>query len=183
MWLKFLTSYLQITDYQACTYIQLFVFYLLLLLNYCILWRISQNYCFVNCADWGGIYGSRRSPARGTSPQKTCKVTKKLRNTQENKQKYVVKHKNQHDIPLKICARYARKGNIGGHFLGKSIGVRGWVFEDCRRCTSRVRYSRGTRGVFADYTYVSGMCRVCIGYVSGKCRRGRGAWGHTRCKV
>ena len=89
------------------------------------MWRISQNYCFVNCADWGGIYGSRRSPARGTSPQKTCKVTKKLRNTQENKQKYVVKHKNQHDIPLKICARYARKGNIGGHFLGKSIGVRG----------------------------------------------------------
>ena len=39
------------------------------------------------------------------------------------------------------------------------------------------------RGVFMGYTYVSGMCRVCIGYVSGKCRRGRGAWGHTRCKV
>ena len=24
------------------------------------------------------------------------------------------------------------------------------------------------RGVFMGYTYVSGMCRVCIGYVSGK---------------
>ncbi len=23
------------------------------------------------------------------------------------------------------------------------------------------------RGVFMGYTYVSGMCRVCIGYVSG----------------
>ena len=29
------------------------------------------------------------------------------------------------------------------------------------------------------YTYVSGMCRVCIGYVSGKCRRGRGARGEV----
>ncbi len=25
------------------------------------------------------------------------------------------------------------------------------------------------------YTYVSGMCRVCIGYVSGKCRSIQGA--------
>ena len=31
------------------------------------------------------------------------------------------------------------------------------------------------RGVFMGYTYVSGMCRVCIGYVSGKCRRGLSA--------
>ena len=38
-------------------------------------------------------------------------------------------------------------------------------------------YSWGIRGVFTEYTYVSGMCRVCIGYVSGKCRRGRGARG------
>ena len=36
---------------------------------------------------------------------------------------------------------------------------------------------RGIRGVFMGYTYVSGMCRVCIGYVSGKCRRGQGARG------
>ena len=28
-------------------------------------------------------------------------------------------------------------------------------------------YTRGIRGVFMGYTYVSGMCRVCIGYVSG----------------
>ncbi len=35
-----------------------------------------------------------------------------------------------------------------------------------------VGYSRGIRGVFMGYTYVSGMCRVCIGYVSGMYRRG-----------
>ena len=50
-------------------------------------------------------------------------------------------------------------------------------------------YSQGTRGVFADYTYVSGMCRVCIGYVSGMYREsveGDGARGGTpgvKCKV
>ena len=38
-------------------------------------------------------------------------------------------------------------------------------------------YTRSIRGVYVGYTYVSGMCRVCIGYVSGKCRRGRGARG------
>ena len=38
-------------------------------------------------------------------------------------------------------------------------------------------YTRGIRGVFMGYTYVSGMCRVCIGYVSGKCRRRRGGRG------
>ena len=38
-------------------------------------------------------------------------------------------------------------------------------------------YTWGIRGVFMGYTYVSGMCRVCIGYVSGKYRRGWGAWG------
>ena len=31
-----------------------------------------------------------------------------------------------------------------------------------------VGYSWGIHGVFMGYTYVSGMCRVCIGYVSGK---------------
>ena len=30
-----------------------------------------------------------------------------------------------------------------------------------------IEYTRGIRGVFIGYTYVSGMCRVCIGYVSG----------------
>ena len=34
----------------------------------------------------------------------------------------------------------------------------GWVF---------MGYTQGIRGVFTGYTYVSGMCRVCIGYVSG----------------
>ena len=38
-------------------------------------------------------------------------------------------------------------------------------------------HTRDIRGVFMGYTYVSGMCRVCIGYVSGTCRRGLGAWG------
>ena len=38
-----------------------------------------------------------------------------------------------------------------------------------------VGHTRGIRGVFTGYSYVSGMCRVCIGYVSGKCRRGWGA--------
>ena len=36
-------------------------------------------------------------------------------------------------------------------------------------------YTRGIRGVFMGYTYVSGMCRVCIGYVSGKRRKIQGA--------
>ena len=38
-------------------------------------------------------------------------------------------------------------------------------------------YTWGIRGVFMGYSYVSGMCRVCIGYVSGKYRREWGAWG------
>ena len=36
-------------------------------------------------------------------------------------------------------------------------------------------YTRSIRGVFMGYTYVSGMCRVCIGYVSGKRRKIQGA--------
>ena len=43
-----------------------------------------------------------------------------------------------------------------------------------RRFGVFVGYTRGIRGVFVGYTYVSGMCRECIGYVSGKYRRGRG---------
>ena len=38
-------------------------------------------------------------------------------------------------------------------------------------------HSRGIRGIFTEYTYVSGMYRVCVGYVSGMSRRGLGAWG------
>ena len=33
--------------------------------------------------------------------------------------------------------------------------------------------------MFIGYSYVSGMYRVCIGYVSGKCRRRRGARGEV----
>ena len=38
-------------------------------------------------------------------------------------------------------------------------------------------YSWGIHGVFVGYTYVSGMCRVCIGNVSGMCRKRQGASG------
>ena len=35
-------------------------------------------------------------------------------------------------------------------------------------------YTRGIRGVFTGYSYVSGMYRVCVGYVSGMRRN---IWG------
>ena len=38
-----------------------------------------------------------------------------------------------------------------------------------------MEYSLNIRGVFMGYTYVSGMCRVCIGYVSGMRRNIRRA--------
>ena len=38
-------------------------------------------------------------------------------------------------------------------------------------------YSWGIRRVFVGYTYVSVMCRLCIGYVSGMCRNILGAFG------
>ena len=38
-------------------------------------------------------------------------------------------------------------------------------------------YSRDIHGVFVGYTYVSGMCRVCIGNVSGTYRKEQGASG------
>ena len=34
-----------------------------------------------------------------------------------------------------------------------------------------MEYMWSIRGVFIEYTYVSCMCRVCIGYVSGKCQK------------
>ena len=40
-----------------------------------------------------------------------------------------------------------------------------------------MEYTRGIRGVFMGYTYVSGMCRVCIGYVSGMYRNKQEKWG------
>ena len=52
-----------------------------------------------------------------------------------------------------------------------------------RRFGVFVGHTWGIRGVFTEYTYVSGMCRVCIGYVSGKCRRGRGARGGDGCRM
>ena len=36
-------------------------------------------------------------------------------------------------------------------------------------------YSRSIQGVFTGYSYVSVMCRLCIGYVSVICRNRRGA--------
>ena len=38
-----------------------------------------------------------------------------------------------------------------------------------------IEYMWDIRGVFMGYTYVSGMCRVCIGYVSGMRRNVRQA--------
>ena len=38
-------------------------------------------------------------------------------------------------------------------------------------------YTLDIYGVFMGYTYVSGMCRVCIGYVSGIYRKKRDASG------
>ena len=35
-------------------------------------------------------------------------------------------------------------------------------------------HTRDIRGIFMEYTYVSGMCRECIGYVSGMYRKIRG---------
>ena len=38
-----------------------------------------------------------------------------------------------------------------------------------------VGHTRSIQGVFMEYTYVSGMCRECIGYVSGIYRKIQGA--------
>ena len=44
-----------------------------------------------------------------------------------------------------------------------------------------MEYSRNIRGVFMGYTYVSGMCRVCIGKVSKEKKSGGGLTdGHGR---
>ena len=40
-----------------------------------------------------------------------------------------------------------------------------------------VGHTRSIQGVFMEYTYVSGMCRECIGYVSGIYRMIQGASG------
>ena len=40
-----------------------------------------------------------------------------------------------------------------------------------------VEYTRSIRGVFIGYTYVSVMCRLCIGYVSGTRRSIQAAKG------
>ena len=38
-----------------------------------------------------------------------------------------------------------------------------------------IEYTQSIRRIFTGYTYVSGMCRVCIGSVSGKRRKIQGA--------
>ena len=46
-----------------------------------------------------------------------------------------------------------------------------------------VGYSWGVHGVFVGYTYVSGMCRVCIGNVSGIHRKKQDAKQNAkRCR-
>ena len=46
----------------------------------------------------------------------------------------------------------------GGQYIGSHSDSLDGVFTE---------YTRDIRGIFMGYTYVSGMCRVCIGYVSG----------------
>ena len=53
-------------------------------------------------------------------------------------------------------------------------GDRRCFYHFSRRFGVYVGYTRGIRGVFMGYTYVSGMCRECIGYVSGMYRK---IWG------
>ena len=54
------------------------------------------------------------------------------------------------------------------------MGVSTCFYHFSRRFGVFVGYTRGIRGVFVGYTYVSGMCRECIGYVSGIYRKIRG---------
>ena len=54
------------------------------------------------------------------------------------------------------------------------------LYHFWRRFGVFMGHSRGIRGVFTEYTYVSGMYRVCVGYVSGMYREsveGDGAQG------
>ncbi len=46
-------------------------------------------------------------------------------------------------------------------------GVICWFNTATPMLEVRMGYSWGIHGVFMGYTYVSGMYRVCIGYVSG----------------
>ena len=55
----------------------------------------------------------------------------------------------------------------------------GGFYHISKRFGLFVGYKRSIRRVFTEYSYVSGMCRVCIGYVSGTCRRVRGARGEV----
>ena len=52
-----------------------------------------------------------------------------------------------------------------------------------RRFGIFVGYTRGIRGVFVGYTYVSGMCRECIGYVSGIYRKIRGGKNEKKSEI
>ena len=54
----------------------------------------------------------------------------------------------------------------------RGIGGASIIFSKCFGVF--VGHTRDIRGVFVGYTYVSGMCRECIGYVSGIYRKIRG---------
>ena len=56
----------------------------------------------------------------------------------------------------------------------KKRGDRRCFYHFSRRLEVFVGHTRGIRGVFVGYMYVSGMCRECIGYVSGIYRKIRG---------
>ena len=61
------------------------------------------------------------------------------------------------------------------------MGVNTHFYHFSRRLGIFVGHTRGIRGVFVGYTYVSGMCRECIGYVSVTCRNKRRAKKKKKC--
>ena len=65
----------------------------------------------------------------------------------------------------------------------KKIGIHGGFPK--KQVSVHIEYSRDIRGVFTGYSYVSVMCRLCIGYASVMYRnimRAMGALIQISCK-
>ena len=69
------------------------------------------------------------------------------------------------------------------HKTANRGGIGGVLYHFSRRFGVFVGYTRGIRGVFVGYTYVSGMCRECIGYVSGIYRKIRGWKNEKKMRI
>ena len=63
------------------------------------------------------------------------------------------------------------------------VAMGDYFYHFGRRFGIFVVYTRGIRGVFVGYTYVSGMCRECIGYVSGIYRKIRGGKNEKKSEI